>query len=201
MGGAEQRHTYMRARKNSKDAAERLCSILENLEGTSAEDLRSILLTLSPDADEKEQAFIQHLFSMRRDLEEPADAPSPQAEGGEVALRGLISEARKLGLSVGDLADFTGLSPALMKILDMRLARYPTIPTQVVEDIAKVIRRSIEQVSHYLQGSPARTAVAYSDQDHIAADLPEQQDFFDVVRTDTTLSEERRARLLELGTR
>lgn len=191
----------MGSRKNTKDAADRLCSILENLEGTPDEDLRSILLNLNPNADAEEQGFIQHLLSIRRKLEASVDASSLQTESGELALKGLISEARKHGLSVSDLADATGLSPALMKVLDMRLARYITIPAQVVEDVATVIRRSIEQVALYLQSGPVQTAVAYSDQDQTASESPEQRDFFDVVRTDTTLSKERRARLLKLETR
>jgi hypothetical protein len=191
----------MGSRKNTKDAADRLCSILENLEGTPAEDLRSILLNLSPNADAEEQGFIQHMLSMQHKLEASTDAAPLQTDSGELALKGLITEARKRGLSVSDLADATGLSPALMKVLDMRLARYITIPVQVVEDVATVIRRSVEQVSLYLQSGPVQTAVAYSDQDQTATEPPEQGDFFDLVRTDTTLSEERRARLLKLGTR
>lgn len=191
----------MGSRKNTKkDAADRLCSILENLEGTPAEDLKSILLNLNSNADAEEQGFIEHLFSIRRKFEGSSDATSLQTDSGELALKGLISEARKRGLSVSDLADATGLSPALMKVLDMRLARYISIPRQVVEDVATVISRSVEQVALYLQSGPVQTAVAYSDQGQTATEPPEQQDFFDVVRTDTTLSEEHRARLLKLGT-
>lgn len=191
----------MGSRKNTKDAADRLCSILENLEGTPAEDLRSILLNLSPNAEAEEQGFIQHLLSMHRKLEAPTDTASLQTDSGELALKGLISEARKRGLSVSDLADAAGLSPSLIKVLDMRLARYITIPAQVVEDVATVIRRSVEQVALYLQSKPVQTALAYSDQDQKKAGPPEQQDFFDVVRTDTTLSEERRGQLLKLDTK
>jgi hypothetical protein len=191
----------MGSRKNTRDAADRLCSILENLDGTPAEDLRSILLNLSPNADEEEQGFIQHVLSVRRKLEASTEAESLQPNSGELALKGLISEARNCGLSIGDLADATGLSPTLVKVLDMRLARYATIPAQVVEDLATIIKRSIEQVALYLQGGPVRTAVAYSDQDQTEPGPFEQRDFFDLVRTDTTLSEEHRARLLELGSR
>jgi len=189
----------MGARKENRDAADRLCSILENLEGTPVEDLRSILLNLNPAAGVEEQGFIQHLRSVRRELELIADAGALQPEGGEVPLKGLISEARKCGLSIAELADAARLSPSLVKMLDMRLARYATIPTQVVEDIATAIKRSVEKVALYLQGGPVRTAVAYADDNPAATRPQEQRDFLDVVRADIGLSEERRARLLDLG--
>lgn len=199
--GAKQRHTNMGSRKDTRDAADRLCSIIENLEGTPAEDLRSILLNLNPDAEAEEQGFIQHIRSVRRELEASVDAAELQPERGEIPLKGLISEGRRHGLSIAELAGATRLSPVLMKILDMRLARYATIPAQVVEDVATAIRRSVDQVAMYLQGDPVSMAVAYADDNAAAVGPPEQQDFFDVVRADTSLSEERRAQLLGLENR
>jgi hypothetical protein len=188
----------MGSRKDNRDAADRLCSIIENLEGTPAEDLRSILLNLNPNADADERNFIQHLRLVRREFEVSTAAAELQSEGSKVALKGLISEARRHGLSVAELADATRLTPTLMKVLDMRLARYATIPAQVIEDIAVAIRRSVDQVSLYLQRDPARPAIAYADED-VAIGAPEQRDFLDLVRADMSLSEENRTRLFGLG--
>jgi hypothetical protein len=191
----------MRRRKDTRDAADRLCSILENLDGTPAEDLQSILLNLNSDAEAEELGFIQHLRSVRSEFEASADAAALQPEVGDAPLKGLISEAKKRGLSVTKLSEVAGLSPSLVKLLDMRLARYATIPPQVIKDVAAAISRSAEQVSLYLQGGPVQTAVAYADDDSEAVRPPEPRDFLEVVRVDTSLSEDRRARLLGLGNR
>lgn len=172
--------------------------MFENLEGTPAEDLRMMHANLTPNAEAEEQEFIQQLRIMRSGLD---TAPGEEAAGGrapavndEAPLRGLISEARKRGLTAAELADAARLSVPLVTMLDLRLIRYASIPRQVIEDVAGVIRRSAEQVALYLQGAPIRTAVAYSDAD-APAESQEQRDFLDAVNTDASLLGERRARL------
>lgn len=171
--------------------------MLENLEGTPAEELRLILHNLSPTAEAAEQSFVERLHLMRRDLEGAGGAELAAASDGaqgEPALRGLISEARKCGLTAAELADAAQLSVVLMTKLDLRRIRYASIPRQVIEEVARALTRSAEQVALYLQGGPIRTAAVFS-----AVDAPEDpggpQDFLDAVHTDASLSAERRARL------
>lgn len=189
----------MASRNEKRDVADRLYSMFENLEGTPAEDLRMMHANLTPNAEAEEQEFIRQLRLMRSGLD---TAPGEEAAGGlatavkdEAPLRGLISEARKQGLTAAELADAAHLSVPLVTMLDLRLIRYVSIPRQVVEDVAGVIRRSTEQVALYLQGAPIRTAVAYSDTDASAESQEQQQDFLDAVNTDVSLLGERRARL------
>lgn len=191
------RRADMGARKESKDAADRLCSILENLEGTPAEDLRSILLNVNPDADAKEQEFITHLRSLQTSEAGAATDETPVGEGMPLTpLKGLISEAKKRGLSVSGLADAARLSPSLVKMLDMKLARFATIPTRVVEELAAALGRGAGEVALYLQGGPALTATAYQSEGGEEPRSLEQRDFLELVRDDRNLSEERRASLL-----
>lgn len=192
------RRADMGARKESKDAADRLGSILENLEGTPAEDLRSILLNLDPDAGTREQEFITHLRSLRAGLG-AAEVGETSTEPAEAPLKGLISEARRRGLTASGLSDAAGLSPTLLKMLDMRLARFSTIPAAVVEDLAAALRRGYGEVASYLQAGPALTASAYQEGGRGETPPVGQQDFMELVRADRNLSEARRARLLGTG--
>lgn len=192
------RRADMGARKESKDAADRLGSILENLEGTPAEDLRSILLNLDPEAGAREQEFMTHLRTLRAGLGR-AEAGEASAAPADAPLKGLISEARRRGLTASGLADAAGLSPTLLKMLDMRLARFGTIPAAVVEDLAAALRRGFGEVASYLRAGPALTASAYQAGDRGEAPPVGQQDFMELVRADRNISEERRARLLGTG--
>ena len=171
--------------------------MLENLEGTPTEELRLILHNLSPAAEAAEQSFVERLRLMRRGLEAAGGADLAAASDGapgEPALRGLISEARKRGLTAAELAEAAQLSVALVTKLDLRRIRYASIPRQVIEEVARALTRSAEQVALYLQGGPIRTAAVFSD-----GDAPEDpggpQDFLEAVHTDASLSAERRARL------
>ncbi|MDQ5827086.1 MAG: hypothetical protein M3441_23215 [Chloroflexota bacterium] len=173
--------------------------MLENLEGTPAEDLQLILSNLNPNADNEEQKFVQQLQSLRSSLESAVDrerALSQSLDANSVApLRGLISEARKRGMTPADFADAAQLSTPLVMKLDLRLIRFASVPRQVIEDIASVIESSVEQVILYLQGAPIRTAVVYSEAD-THEEKQEQQDFVEATRADDSLPAERRARLL-----
>jgi hypothetical protein len=180
--------------------------MLENLEGTPAEDLQFILGNLNPNAEAEEQRFILQLQSMRGSLEstddtELAGLQDRVAKEKEAApIRGLLSEARKRGLTTSAFADAVRLSTSLVMKFDLRLIRYTSIPRQVIEDIASTIKISADQVALYLQGDPIRTAVVYSETD-VSEESQGQQDFLDVAREDNSLSEERRGRLLSMVSR
>lgn len=110
---------------------------------------------------------------------------------------GLLNEARDLGLTMHELAHVTGLSPALVAKLDQRLIRFTTLPKEVLRDVARAVRRTAEEVANYLSLEPALPpGLEYKAED--APAVPEQQDFFDAVREDRGLDEERRRRLLSL---
>ncbi len=120
-----------------------------------------------------------------------------RAEEGRQPLAGLLAEGKTLGLSMHQLAEITGLSPALVAKLDQRLVRFVTVPREVVGDLARAIKQTADEVSGYLRREPVLPPGLEYKADE-APSLPEQQDFFDAVRQDRGLDEERRRRLLSL---
>lgn len=126
--------------------------------------------------------------------------PEEEQERAEEVRRplvGLLSEGKAFGFSMHELAEVTGLSPALVAKLDQRLVRFASVPREVVGDLAKAIKQSADDVSGYLRRWPVLPAGLEHKADTTPS-LPEQQDFFDAVRQDRGLDEERRRRLLSL---
>lgn len=117
--------------------------------------------------------------------------------GKDQPLAGLLSESKAEGLSLRELADVTGLSPALVAKRDRRLIRFPSIPGEKIGVLARAIRRLHEEVAGYLRGQPQFPAAARYHADE-APKMPEQQDFFEAVREDRGLSEKQRQDLLSL---
>lgn len=115
-------------------------------------------------------------------------------------IRGLLIEGKRYGVTPDAFADDTGLSVPLLRKLDRRVIRADSIPREVSQRLARVVRRNLPVLLNYsrlepqfAQGSQHRASQAPS--------LPAKlQDFFDAVRTDPELSEERRAALLALAT-
>jgi hypothetical protein len=188
----------MGERNKNKDVDIRLCSMLENLEGTPGDELQNILKNLNPNTEAEEQHFIARLSVMQRRLAENPKAELADSEkiavDSQAPLRGLVSEARRRGMTTEEFANLTHLSTSLVMKLDLRQIRYSSIPRHVVENVARAIKRSADQVALYLQGEPIRTAILYSDtQEGVAK---EQQDFLDEVRKDGSIPEEHKAMLL-----
>jgi hypothetical protein len=109
----------------------------------------------------------------------------------------ILSEGKSSGLSNVQLARKAKLSIALITKLDLRLIRYKTIPGKVIENVASAIKRTVEEVARYLQGRPRFAPDAGYKADE-APQIPEQQDFFEAVRTDSSLNEDEREHLLSL---
>lgn len=113
------------------------------------------------------------------------------------AIASLLTEGKARGLSIQALADLWELSAAIVRKLDRRLIYYTSIPRELVENIARTIQREMSVVVRYLQGRP-RFAQGASYRAEKAPALTEQEDFFDAVRNDVEMSEDRRRRWLEM---
>ncbi len=113
-------------------------------------------------------------------------------------LKGIVQEAKSLGLSANQLAERTQMSVSLVRKLDRRLIRYSTIPLQAIETFAHVIQHGSSIVADYLQGTPIlpQGASYHAEQ---APTLAEPEDFFEAVRRDMTMSQELRERWLSLA--
>lgn len=191
----------MVAHKGNNDVSDRLCSILENLEGTPIDQLQDILRNLNSKADTEEERFMSQLLKAHERLAQTIDGR--QVESKTVSfedgapLRGLVSEARKYGLTTEDLAERTKLSVPLVLKLDLRQIEYISIPRQIVEDIAGALKRSVEQVAVYLQGDPIRTAVLQSHSLE-SGKAQHKEDFTKAVQSDSSLTPGARDRLLRM---
>ena len=113
---------------------------------------------------------------------------SPLAPEEPAPIVGLKKEAEARGLTVQALASATRLTVPLLVKLDRRLIRFASIPRRAVERIAAELGRGSEAVADYLQGPPQFASQASFRAD-AAPMMPDQQDFFDAVETDLTMSE------------
>lgn len=117
----------------------------------------------------------------------------------ERPIAGLLSEGKRLSLTADDLADRVGVSDGILRKLDRRLINPTSIPALIIRDLGHVLGRDVGQITAYAQLAP-RFATGAQHRANQAPTLPAvQEDFFDAVRHDLTLSEESRARLLSLA--
>lgn len=138
---------------------------------------------------ERGQAVIDTVFPKE-------EQPAP---GGERhPLVGLLDEASGLGLTMHELADVTGLSPALVAKLDQRLIRVATVPNDVLRRLAEAVRRSTGEILVHLHREPVVPGAMEHKADE-APTVPERQNFFDAVRLDRGLGDEQRRWLLSLA--
>lgn len=121
----------------------------------------------------------------------------PAVLGGEHPIEGIVATANQRGLSIDGLADLLELTVALVRKLDLRRFVYARLPNQLKDTVASVLDCSRAVVERYLQGPPryGRGVQHKADQ---APSLPAQEDFFDAVRCDQELTEDRRQRWLNL---
>lgn len=154
-------------------------------------------LPADPDTEETdEQALIEQGQAV-------IDAVFPGEEvplsGGERRpFAGLMDEASNLGITMHEFASVTGLSPALVAKLDQRLIRAATVPDEVLRRLAETIQRSTEEILSHLRLEPFVPAAMEYKADEVPT-VPDQQDFFDAVRSDRGLGDEQRRQLLSLA--
>jgi hypothetical protein len=106
-------------------------------------------------------------------------------------LSGLRKEGEARGLTIQALASATHLTMPLLVKLDRRLIRFASIPRQAIERIGAELGRSFEAIAAYLQGDPQFASQASFRAD-AAPQMPDQQDFFDAIETDLTMSEKQK---------
>jgi len=104
-------------------------------------------------------------------------------------LASLVDSARKLGLSVPDLARKLRVTPLEVVKLNQRLFRPESLPTSFVGRLAESINESIEAVSSYLRLAPSLSAQTSYKADS-APRVAEQVDFIDSLKANRTLSDE-----------
>jgi hypothetical protein len=111
--------------------------------------------------------------------------------------KGILARATDLGMTNFQLAEKARLTVALVTKLDLGLIpNYKRIPIPVVIEMADAVKSTVQELYDYWDRGPRFAAGV----EFKAADTPEieGQDFFEAVRQDSSLSEERRAELLAL---
>lgn len=114
-----------------------------------------------------------------------------------VLFESLIAEGRTHGLEPRQFALTTKLGDSLLGKLDRRLILFASIPRALIKSLSEAIESTPATVAAYLQQSQ-RFGVAMEYRSEQAPKLSEQQDFFDAVRTDPTISREHAAHWLKL---
>jgi hypothetical protein len=125
---------------------------------------------------------------------------APVARALVVPFESLLAEGRACGLGPVELARAAGLGVTTLRKLDRRLIRFATIPAQAIDALAAAIQRATGSVTAYLQQRPIFAAAAA----HRAEEGPqlvEQEDFFEAVRLDPTMTPEQRAPWLAIEDR
>lgn len=113
-------------------------------------------------------------------------------------IESLTAAARRAGLEHSALKDRVGLSDALLQKLNRRLIKPQSIPARIIADIAVAIQQQSDAVSRYLALVPTFAMGAQ----HRASQAPvlpkEQEDFYEAVRSDSSLSPSRKLEILSL---
>jgi len=152
-------------------------------------ELRRIRRMMGDDVEESEREFLSWLGNLKGGLDDAATVPE---------IESILSSAKKLGLDAPGLADATGLSVVLVMKLDRRLINFGSIPEKIFGILATALHAATAVVTEYLRQPPVLATVARFRANETPK-IPEPQDFFDAVRSDKSISEERRAALLALS--
>jgi hypothetical protein len=122
----------------------------------------------------------------------------------ESPIIGLMEESKRKGMTRAQFADATELSTSLLAMLDRRLFDFNTLHETVVDTIvdtlAHALDRSRNSIAAYLNGEATFAVAAHRKSDK-APKLAKKQDFFEAVRNDPHISEERRRKWLALAKR
>ena len=176
----------MKRGESKRDDFEKMTGWMEHTEGASVEELREMRRMMGHDVERSEREFVTFLGSLKASHASTDTKPV-----------GILAVGAERGLSLVQLANATELSVALITKLDRRLIIFRSIPEWVLQKLSEVLGRAREAVGDYLRQGAAFAAGAEYHADE-APTLPEQQDFFEAVLADKTISEPRRKFLLGL---
>jgi hypothetical protein len=192
--------------KARKDVLDSLVGWMENLEGASLEELRAIRRDLGHDVESSEESFLSMLREKSQEVGinlRMNAARSTESENGirrkePAPKKRLLAIAEEQGLSnAQQLAEATGLSVVLVKLLDRGLIDVLTIHPTITGTIASVLKQSVGTVVCCLQ-IPPRLAPHLQYKADKSPEVGKPQDFFEAVLKDPLLSDERREQLLAL---
>ncbi len=109
------------------------------------------------------------------------------------ALVSINATAKANGSSLNALAQSLGMSSRTMQTLDMRQARFETLPARLFALIAEKLEVSAAQVRNYLQFNTATLAPGVAYKSNGVPQVGEQKDFADIIQSDMTMTDEQKA--------
>lgn len=189
-----------------KNEVDKLLGWLENLGGTPLEDLREISRSLGHNVEREERDFMCFLSeqSQKHNLRLAVDTinSSQTASAWEIEdkapIKSLLGRAAKYGIkNVSQFAEAVGLGSLTATKAENKLLDAASVPLEIVSEIARVLKTSFENVAEYLNGEQRMAADSRLGSKE-APKMPPKQDFFEAVRNDKSLSEDRRQKLLAM---
>jgi len=115
-------------------------------------------------------------------------------------LESFFREGKKLGYSPDEFAEQINVPVTVIKRIESRLLIVDTIPTKLIETLAFTLQRPGDEIWNFLTRAPVVSQTLRL-KSHQAPKVAQQQNFFDVIRTDPTISEEQRAYWLSFETK
>ena len=159
----------------------------------------SLMSHLPPDESplENEQAFYAGGLEVVKNL---LHASRQRTARTEQPISSLLAEAATHNLNIGKLAALSELSVPIIAKFEQRLISFSSIPREAIQNVAQTLQRSFESVATYLQSPPAFASGASYKTD-TAPEMPSQQNFVTAIKDDRMLSEDKKARWLDLASR
>jgi len=176
--------------KDSTDKVfESLTAWMDSADTMDLAELRQVRRMMGDNVEQSEREFLSWLGNLKGGLEETA---------AMLEIESILSSAKKLGLDAPGLADATELSVVLVMKLDRRLIDFGSIPEKIFDVLANALHAATALVTEYLRQPPVLATEARFRANENPK-VPEPQNFFDAVRSDKSIGEERRVALLALS--
>lgn len=159
--------------------------------------LRHLPPSTEPDEIDEMELVEQGMTVVRNLLTQRREQNLADQRDQEREITSLLDAGKRLGLSPSEVTKKCRFGIATMRKLDRRLISLVSIPLEAVAIIAKTIGHDPKVVLRYLGGSPtfARGMQYRAEQ---RPTMGEKQDFFEAIRSDSSMSEEDRDYWLRL---
>ena len=181
----------MSEKDNTDRVFEGLTAWMDSADTMNLAELRQVRRMMGDNVEHSEREFLSWLEKLKQGLDRTTSVQEERIES-------ILSSAKRLGLDALGLADLTGLSVVLVMKLDRRLINFGSIPQKIFDLLANVLHSATAPITEYLQQPPVLAMEARFRATE-SPTIPEQQDFFDAVRSDKSISEDRRLSLLALS--
>jgi hypothetical protein len=146
------------------------------------------------EASEEPSAYDRDLAILHSVMQ--AKGLGPDIRQAPARLSSIFKEAASLQLSPRQVAEKVALSVPILAKLEHCAIRFASIPSELVEKIARVLQRPVEDVATYLQHEPRFRLMSYRSEGRLTP--RRQQDFVDTLRMDVEIDDSDRGYWLDV---